>query len=235
MMEESMWYYLQDGQQAGPVAKDQLLSLFQQQVLAPDNSVWCAGMEQWMPANTVPGFFPEGSPGAAVYAPAGYMPTRPPSVTVLGILCLVFGGLGLICTPIGLAAMFIPNPHGGVQTYNPPAMQAFMMVSIFLGVIFSIVELAAGIGLLNLKRWARVTALIYGWTAIAWGILGTILNILIVIPSIREMGPEGSPEAVGGMIGGTIGGMCGGIIGLIFPIFLVIYMVKPHVVAACSK
>ncbi|MHC5083023.1 MAG: DUF4339 domain-containing protein [Planctomycetota bacterium] len=230
------WHYLQDGQQVGPVTKEQLISLFAQQILTPDAMVWHAGMEQWAPANTVAELAGEFAGGiTAGGVPAGYAPPRPTSVTVLGILCIVFGGLGLLCTPVGLVAMFMPNLHGGANMYESPAMQAYMFISMGLGLVFAIVELAAGIGLLNLKSWGRSAALLYGWAAIVFGILGAIVNILIVLPAMQQASGGGNPEAVGQAIGSIVGGMCGGIIGLIFPIFLVIYMRKPHVVAACSQ
>lgn len=235
MMQQSMWYYLQNGQQAGPIEKGQLLDLFSQQALPVETMVWAEGMAQWERACDVPGFFP---PTMAVASAAAVMharPGRPTSVTVLAILCLVFGGFGLLCTPISAIAVFMPEAQTpGMEAYDSAPMQMYQMVSAGIGFLCSFVLIAVGIGLLNLKNWARVTAYIYGWFAIVRVILGVLITILILTTSVSGMTQGGAgPEEIGFMVGIIFGGSCGSLIGLIFPICLIVYMRKPHVIAAC--
>lgn len=226
-----MWYYMLSDQQMGPVSRESLQQLFAQRTISADCLVWTEGMQDWQRACDVPGLLSSIPAGIG----GGYRYPLPTSVKVLGILSIIFGGLGLLCTPLALVNLFIPQGAPGTEIYELPIMRVWLTVSVVVGMVMSIILLAAGIGLLNLKRWARVWALFYGWFAILWGILGTIFNIAIVIPMIQDLGPEGSPEAIGGMIGGVVGGVCGGIIGLVFPIFMVIYMRRPNVVEACNQ
>jgi hypothetical protein len=74
-----------------------------------------------------------------------------------------------------------------------------------------------GIGLLNLKRWARSGSVIYSCIAIAWSIAGVALNIIAMSMQWITIPEEGLP----GFIGGICGGLCGG---LIYPILLLIFM-----------
>lgn len=45
-----MWYIIYNGQQVGPLEKDQLVNYN----LNPDSMVWCEGMADWVPASQVP-------------------------------------------------------------------------------------------------------------------------------------------------------------------------------------
>src|SRR5436190_17148994 len=53
------WYYGREGQQRGPVNEMALRELAATGQLAPSDLVWCAGMTQWAPAQSVPNLFPQ--------------------------------------------------------------------------------------------------------------------------------------------------------------------------------
>jgi uncharacterized RDD family membrane protein YckC len=48
------WYYLRDGQSAGPIEAPELQNLVQVQTLSPNTMVWTEGMAQWQPFHTTP-------------------------------------------------------------------------------------------------------------------------------------------------------------------------------------
>ncbi len=225
-MSEQQWYYVQAGQQCGPVDQSQLFGLFGEGKLGPDTLVWTPGMESWRAVSEIESFesvivWPIGTsePDRLEYHPD----MRPTSVKVFGILNIVFGGLGLLCAPAGLiASIAIPNAMN-----TTPVAKAWLLIGSFVGFFCSFLLLIVGIGLLNLKKWARIWTLGYAWFAIVWGIVGMVVNLALTISG--ELG--NTPEA----IGGAIGGFCGGIIGLVYPILLIIYMLKPHVKSACSR
>ena len=161
---------------------------------------------------------------------------RPVSVTVFGILNIVFGVLGLCGMLVTVVILFSPemakdNPAlAAMQTI--PAYHAFMVVSLGLGTIASLVLIVAGIGLLMSQGWARVLSIIYGWYAVVFGIIGMVFNLVYVIPVMtKNMGNQGNPQAVGAAVGGMIGGVCGGVIGMIFPVVLLVFMYRRNVVA----
>jgi hypothetical protein len=108
-----------------------------------------------------------------------------------------------------------------------PVAKAWLLIGSFVGFFCSFLLLIVGIGLLKLKKWARIWTLGYGWFAIAWGIVGMVVNLALAISG----GFGNTPEA----IGSAIGGFCGGIIGLVYPILLIIFMSKPHIKSACNR
>jgi len=220
-MNQENWYYRLNDQQVGPVSQDEIIRLFLQRTLTADSYVWTEGMQDWQPISQVPAF--------AAFTTGPQSGQRPTSVTVLGILNIVFGGLGLTCIPIGIAMSFVPQPDSPFQPTE--AMELFTMIGNIVGFLFSIVLLASGIGLLYQKKWARKTSIIYGWTAIVWCILGLIINGFLFSSMLSDVPPEAMP----GVVGGIVGGMCGGLIGLAYPIILIIFMRKPHVIEACSR
>jgi len=59
-MGTSLWYYSRDDElKRGPVTSSELHRLAFKRKLGPDDLVWCHGMEQWVPARTIRGIFPE--------------------------------------------------------------------------------------------------------------------------------------------------------------------------------
>ncbi|HTL56136.1 MAG TPA: GYF domain-containing protein [Candidatus Limnocylindrales bacterium] len=82
------WYYVDSGQQAGPVEEAQLLELVRSGKIQPDTLVWHEGMTAWTPYQEV--------------APRGSSPEEPASGTVPPVAGSVGTG-GLICCECGRA------------------------------------------------------------------------------------------------------------------------------------
>lgn len=156
---------------------------------------------------------------------------RPTSVTVFGVLSIVFGGLALLCTPINLVTANMPNPM-----FNIPGFRAWTIFSSILGMAAAIWQLSNGIGLLRLKPWARTGSMAYAWFAIVMGVVSMTVMLVLLLPRMgAATGGSSDPAMAAGMIGGVIGGTVGGIIGMIYPILLLVFMRKPRVVEAFQK
>ncbi|MFT7623050.1 MAG: putative Zn finger-like uncharacterized protein, partial [Myxococcota bacterium] len=50
---EAVWYYVQEGEQVGPVDQNGLLSALADSKITEESYVWKAGMADWLPMNSV--------------------------------------------------------------------------------------------------------------------------------------------------------------------------------------
>ena len=160
---------------------------------------------------------------------------RPTSVTVFGVLNIVFAALGIFGLIGSIILFLIPvgsnNPVIKIMHENP-AYAAWLKICIPLGLLRCAALLAAGIGLLRLKSWARILSIVYAIYAVVFDILAVVINFFFIIqPMLEQARQQHGPEAVGA-IGGAIGGTIGGCFGLIYPVLLLIFMLRPNVVAA---
>jgi hypothetical protein len=162
---------------------------------------------------------------------------RPTSVTVFGVLNIVFGALGVLGMIFSIASFFILPDNGKNPvieiTRHSPGYAAWMKIAIPLGFLVCGVVIAAGIGLLKLKNWGRGLSVGYAIYAIASGLLGGVLNyIFIMQPLLEQASQKRGPDAAG-LVGAAVGGTFGSCIGMIYPVLLLIFMFRLNVVAAC--
>jgi hypothetical protein len=165
---------------------------------------------------------------------------RPTSVTVFGILNLVFAALGLCGVAFGVFALVIlanlpegempPNPQ--LDLLENPGYQAYTYAMIGLNSISSIVLAIAGIGLLKLQSWGRGLSIGYGVYAIVMQLIGLVVAYIFIVQPAIEAAVPGNPQAQGQMIGSAVGGVIGGCFGLIYPVLLLIFMFRPNVKTA---
>jgi hypothetical protein len=229
-MSERQWHYAKEGRQYGPIPESELVGLFRNGTLGPETQVWTQQLKDWCKASEVDWLLPVVGP----HSPTAYGSAPPPgaerptAVTVFGILNIVFGALGLLSMPCALFFMFaMPG-----KVMNPTrAVKAWLLFSSLIGFAAAILLIITGIGLLNLKAWARKCAIGYGWFAVIWGVLGTIINIVLMTSGAYGYSQQAQPGAMSGMIGGTIGGL----FGLIYPILLIVFMHRPNVKNACNR
>jgi len=229
-MGEREWYYAKEGQQHGPVTESELIELLRNRTLGPETQVWTQQLKDWCRASEIDWLLPVIGPQPAMApwaAPAGGA-ERPAAVTVFGILNIVFGALGLLSMPCAVFVMLVMP----VKIMNPSrAAKAWLVFSHLVGFVVTILLVVVGIGLLKLKAWARKWAIGYGWFAIVWGVIGIIINIILMTSGAYGYSHDAAQTAIGGTIGGTVGGL----FGLIYPILLIVFMHKPNVKNACTR
>ena len=159
---------------------------------------------------------------------------RPTSVTVFGILNIVFSVFGAFGLLISMALFLQTDSNSPVVKliHEDPAYAAFLKISILLGIPVCLALLAAGIGLLNMKSWARILSIIYAIYAIVSGMIGMVVNYFaMILPMLEQARQQQGPEAAAA-IGSAIGGTVGGCFGLIYPVLLLIFMLLPRTAAA---
>lgn len=158
---------------------------------------------------------------------------------MIAILAIVFGGLAVLCTPIFNWKVFALDPAAGTDdlAMKPYLDSSFlrieMQVSVVLGFLASIALLASGIGMLQLRAWARSLALGWATFSIVAGVLNTILMLTLYLPAFSrhlEEVDEATRAAVRvGVYGGVVGGAC---FSLLLPIAVCIVLTRPAVKAA---
>jgi hypothetical protein len=153
---------------------------------------------------------------------------RPTSVTVIAVLAIVFGGLGLLCTPFSVLRYFtnIGGHSPLVEAVRArPVLLGWTLFASCTGLLFSLVLVIAGIGALSLKRWARILLIAEATASILFGLLNTALTMVAIFPALREMGGPA-------VIGGLGGGFCALLFGLLVNGLILFFMTRPHVKAA---
>lgn len=161
---------------------------------------------------------------------------RPISVTVFGILNIVFAAFGFFGALASVMLFAAPGEASNnpiVQIINEnPGYAAYLKVSTVLGVLVSLLLLAAGIGLLKLMPWGRLVSIGYAIYAIIMVLVNSgVSYVFLVKPLMDKAAAAHGPEAAGATAG-AIGGVFGGCFGLIYPILLLIFMFRPGVAAA---
>jgi hypothetical protein len=163
---------------------------------------------------------------------------RPASITVFGILNIVFALLGLLGIVVSSVMMFseaAANNPVVMQMRQNPTYDLWLKITIPLGAVSAIVLLCAGIGLLLFRSWGRTLSLVYAWYAIGFGLLGMLVNYLFLVrPMLEQARQDGGPEATGAF-GGAMGGVLGGCIALVYPILLLIFMSNARVKGALQR
>lgn len=117
---------------------------------------------------------------------------RPVVVLVFAILNLVFGGfaiLGYFCGGLALLFMFaiFSGAPAGTDAPSLPSVFVALIVGLFLyGFIMALVLIWSGIGLLNMRPWARKLAIAYGIITIVYAIIALIINIAYAGPVMQK-------------------------------------------------
>jgi hypothetical protein len=148
-------------------------------------------------------------------------------VTVLAILHLVGGALGLMGTLCGGAAQvagpqaLMVGPPSPLQDFQKrlaqhlediPGQKTVTWGSLGLSLVLDVMLLSGGVGLLGMRPWARTLSLVYAVLSILNRVFTSVWTLAIVLPATSEfleqnMGqyPGTRAAAVGGKIGGIVG------------------------------
>ena len=117
---------------------------------------------------------------------------RPTAVTVISIIGIVLGILGLCCNIVGMVgAGLLPMlaemaQQSGEQSpelqqmLNNPALMRYTMVSAIVGLVLSVWMIVASILLLGMKPIGYTLMMANAVVQLLWAIVGTIVGIAIV-------------------------------------------------------
>jgi hypothetical protein len=153
---------------------------------------------------------------------------RPTALTVIAIIGIVFGVLGL-CSPFGAVPYFMEMPGPPNPMIEMVKESTFLFIwtigSLFLAFVMSIVLLAGSIGALGLKPWARPTLLGYSAVSILFGLVGAVVNVVTFLP----LRGDENPALAAGASFGLVGAGCGLCIGLLIQGAMIYVLMRPDV------
>jgi hypothetical protein len=174
---------------------------------------------------------------------------------IIGVLQLVFGGLGLVSSALQLAgsgtalaaAAKPPQAAGGRQLITAQELEDYLAKKVpdyrFLmkaqavaNLVLCLLMLGSGVGLLLMQRWGRDLALFYAALSLLVTILTTVWVFTAVVPAMSAFakqkaagrGREEQIVAQGMDIGGKVGAACGALTG-IYPLIVLMVMLLPSV------
>ena len=183
---------------------------------------------------------------------------RPTSVTVMGILNIIFGSLFLLCYLCNGVSLIMQssNRGGGFGGANDPGVElmnqmqaeipgfmAYQVGSSLLHLTLSILLLTSGIGLLNMANWARILCIFYAILTILSQIGALIFQLAYVNPAMNRWQQEfiarqgaagrmGAADPTGNVAMSNVQSVGGAVIGMIYAIVLLVIMLLPSVSAA---
>ncbi len=152
----------------------------------------------------------------------------------MGAVMIGFGGLGLLSAPLTLVSKLIASSGrpDRVQTlmWTGP-FGTWMMVSLVIATAVAALLVVSGVGVLKRRAWARRSAIVYGVTTIAVGVMGQIVNILYLYPALVGFIDAGTTKERAGAVGGLLGGTAGALLGMALPITVLVVMTRSSVKA----
>ena len=162
------------------------------------------------------------------------MRQRPISVTVFGILNIGYAlwtFVGLLLMGIALRMNLSANPALAALN-SDPVYKAWSHFSVVIGVVFGIVLIASGIGLLLQQNWARILAIIYSVLEMIVVVAGAVFTQRVMMQTMTAQ-VHGAPAGVIAAFA-QIGLVVGIVIGLAYPVLLLVFMTRPKVVESFS-
>jgi hypothetical protein len=172
---------------------------------------------------------------------------RPTSVTVIAVLAIVFGSLGVLGTlcslPQWMGVSIGPNRVMD-EMRKDSVFVTYTIVSMLIGLALAVMELWGGIGALSLKAPARRVLVRFAIADIVVSVLGLIYGLATMGRNLELMARvvQSTPGTAAAkaqmqqiMQLSFYGGMIGSVVTLIWPVLVLIYMNKPHVKAAFGE
>lgn len=166
------------------------------------------------------------------YEPPQYTSTplpdeRPTAVTVIGIINIIFGALGLTCLCISLVTMFMPQPYE-----QSAALRGFGILNLVISLALSGALLASGIGLMSRSAWARMLAIRWAIANLVWSVISLVASIAWVMPETMAAMADRMPPEQAAMASTMTYVFLGiSVLFMIYPVLVLIFMRKPHVIA----
>lgn len=155
----AQWYYLENGEQRGPISEEEILSLVAQGTVKSEDYVWNSEMSDWQPAGSVPALrsgppVPP-MPGSDVQGRQPYTSAtrRAEGESITNYLPWAIAATILCCLPAGVASIIYSVKAGSAQQNGDMLVaqeaagkaKTWLIVSVVVGLVSTIVGFALGI------------------------------------------------------------------------------------------
>jgi hypothetical protein len=177
---------------------------------------------------------------------------RPTSVTVLSILHLVGGCLGLVAALCSGAMQLASGSVYGAAAKQQgfaaaatqvlervPGQQVVIILSLVAYPALDLVLIIAGIGLLRRQSWARSLSLVYALTSILLHTMGVVWTLAVVMPAMKQLVSaqlaKAPPVQQVAFRAGMIGALVGTHIWVVYPVIVLCILLSPSVKAAFQR
>ena len=183
---------------------------------------------------------PPDNPAAPVpYAPASTYAARPTSVTVLSIMGMVLGGMGLLCKPASLlmfvVKMPVPNPVVDAMR-NDSFIRGFMVIGAATGWVISLLLILASVGSLRLRDWGRSGMLAYAGLALVMTAISQAIGIVAIAPALAPAVRQAAAEQPAAFQLSPAANLALGIgLGLWFPLLILYFYTRKSVKQAFEQ
>jgi hypothetical protein len=186
---------------------------------------------------------------------SGNIPAMPPAVVpgqikVLGILHLVFAGIGLVTILVGVVShrltesmLVIQEKAGGIQEAQAKISRGIIESSNYVtwfgyisAFVLGVMLLIAGLGLLKRKKAGLSWSNRYAWTSIAFKVINLVLFLTVVLPRVQGMfsemekgGREMQMAASIAKMSAIGGGIAGPVVTCVYPILVLVLLNRDSV------
>jgi hypothetical protein len=114
-----------------------------------------------------------------------YSTKRSASVTAAAVVAILCGLLLFLCCSAAFFLFLLAKLPGTTSEF-PPSMRYMMLGTQGLMVCLSLFGVATGIGLLYLRKWARISVLIWGGFSVFFGVCGIpVAYLMLLSPNPR--------------------------------------------------
>ncbi len=161
---------------------------------------------------------------------------RPTVVTVLAVIGIVLGALGLLCKPTNLLFYFVnfgvSNPMLDKMKADN-AMFIYSMATVSVSWLLSIVLLACSIGMLSLREWGRQGMIGWSMLTIVMDAVTQGVNWFWVMP--RMKGYVGNTPNPYGGLGQVMGVVMWLLFSMALPIVVIYLLSRPAIKEAFAR
>jgi hypothetical protein len=171
-----------------------------------------------------------------MYTPA---PPRPTILTVLAIIGIVFGAVGVLCLGFGdLMNLFMLASPAMARAINQPRnVQTSNLIIGTFGLIFSAALLAASIGAINLKPAARRWMIRWAAADLLYDVIKLVVAVAILVPQAMtspavQQSPMGPQMATWGKLSGIISAILTWAVTTTYAALVFVFFRKPEIVNA---